>query len=275
MLVSMKSILDRATADGYGVAAPNIIDERTARACIEAAEELDAPLILDVGYVFHSDIVALGRILEYLAVRSPVPIAVNLDHGAKFEHTIAAIRAGFTSVMVDRSMLPYEDNVRETSEIARIAHAVGVSVEAELGHVGDGPQYGAAGNQMLTDPDEAAAFVKETGVDCLAVAVGTAHGAYAGEPRIDFGRLKEIRRRVDVPLVLHGGSGTGEDNLKKAISLGISKINIGTNLFRGAFAAAQEPGEVIWVYHRMHEGYKNVCKRYIEMFGQAGKAWSS
>lgn len=273
MLVPMKEILDRATAEGYGVAAPNIIDERTARACIEAAEELNAPLILDVGYVFHSDLIALGRILEYLAVRSSVPIAINLDHGAKFEHAVAAIRAGFTSVMVDRSMLPYDQNVQETAEIVKIAHAVGVSVEAELGHVGDGPQYENPENGMLTDPDEAARFVADTGVDCLAVAVGTAHGMYAGEPHIDFDRLAEIRRRVDVPLVLHGGSGTGDENLTRAISLGISKINIGTDLFRGAYAKAMEPGEVIWVYHRMHEGYRDVCKRYIELFGQAGKAW--
>lgn len=273
MLVSMKEILDRATSEGYGVAAPNVIDERTARACIEAAEELEAPLILDVGFVFHPDLVALGRILEYLAVRSPVPIAINLDHGAKFEHAVTAIRAGFTSVMVDRSMLPYDQNAAETAEIVRIAHAVGVSVEAELGHVGDGARYEERNNGTLTDPEEAARFVRQTGVDCLAVAVGTAHGAYAGEPHIDFDLLQEIRRKVDVPLVLHGGSGTGEENLRHAIECGISKINIGTDLFRGADAAGRAPGEVIWVYHRMHEGYRDVCKHYIEVFGQAGRAW--
>ena len=273
MLVSMREILERATSEGYGVAAPNIIDERTARACIEAAEEMEAPLVLDVGYVFHPDIVFLGRILEELAVRSPVPIAVNLDHGSAFEHAIAAIRAGFTSVMVDRSMAPYADNVRDTAEIVRIAHAVGVSVEAELGHVGDGFAYEEQGAQNLTDPAEAARYVADTGVDCLAVAVGTAHGAYAGTPHIDFDRLRAIRDAVDIPLVLHGGSGTGEENLKKAVSCGISKVNIGTDLFRGAIAEAEKPGEVIWVYHRMQEGYKNVTKHYIEVLGQAGRAW--
>lgn len=268
----MKDILDRATAGGYGVAAPNIIDENTARACIEAAEELKAPLILDVGYVFHPDLISLGRILEDLAVRSAVPIAINLDHGAKFEHIITAIRAGFTSVMVDRSMKSFQENVRETHDIVRIAHAVGVSVEAELGHVGNGSDYESA-HGGLTDPDEADHFVQETGVDCLAVAVGTAHGAYKGTPCIDFDRLEQIRQKVSVPLVLHGGSGTGDANLLQAIKLGISKVNIGTDLFRGAYEHALKDGEVIWVYHRMHEGYKQVTKRYIQLFDQAGKAW--
>ena len=133
MLVPMRNLLDKATIEGYGVVAPNVINECTARVCIEAAEELHAPLILDVGYVFHPDLVFLGRMLEEIAVRSPVPIAVNLDHGATYEQVMWALRAGFTSVMIDRSTASFEVNVRDTAEIVKAAHAVQVSVEAELG----------------------------------------------------------------------------------------------------------------------------------------------
>lgn len=272
MLVSMRSILDKASKEGYGVVAPNVIDERTARVCIEAAEELKAPLILDVGFIFHPDIVFLGRIIEEMAVRSSVPIALNLDHGASFEQALWAIRAGFTSVMVDRSMKPIEENIHDTKEIVKIAHAVDVSVEAELGHVGAGFAYEMEGNKNLTDPREAAYFVEQTGVDCLAIAVGTAHGPYNGTPHIDFERLKEIRKRVQVPLVLHGGSGSGKENLQYAISCGISKINIGTDLFRQAITEGGKEGEIHMVYHRMQKGFKDMVKYYMHMFHQEGKA---
>lgn len=272
MLVSMSELLQKATKEGYGVIAPNIIDETTARACIEAAEELHAPIILDVGYIFHPDLVFLGRSLEELAIRASVPIAVNLDHGSSFEQAIWAIKAGFTSIMVDRSMESYEENIRQTKEIVRIAHAVGVSVEAELGHVGDGNEYLIDQQHNFTDPQQAAEFVRETGVDCLAIAVGTAHGAYAGTPQIDFKRIKKIADLVSIPLVLHGGSGSGDENLQKAITCGISKINIGTDLFVSAIAAGTKKGEAHLVYHRMHDGFKDMVKHYIRVFYQEGRA---
>ena len=209
MLVPMRDLLDKATIEGYGVVAPNVINECTARVCIEAAEELHAPLILDVGYVFHPDLVFLGRMLEEMAVRSSVPIAVNLDHGATYEQVMWALRAGFTSVMIDRSTASFEVNVRDTAEIVKAAHAVQVSVEAELGHVGDGCSYGREAC-LYTDPIQAVEFVKQTSVDCLAISVGTAHGVYAGKPQLDFKRIREIRQAVDIPLVLHGGSGSGD-----------------------------------------------------------------
>ena len=185
MLVPMRDLLDKATIEGYGVVAPNVINECTARVCIEAAEELHAPLILDVGYVFHPDLVFLGRMLEEMAVRSSVPIAVNLDHGATYEQVMWALRAGFTSVMIDRSTASFEVNVRDTAEIVKAAHAVQVSVEAELGHVGDGCSYGREAC-LYTDPIQAVEFVKQTSVDCLAISVGTAHGVYAGKPQLDL-----------------------------------------------------------------------------------------
>ena len=141
MLVTMKEILDRASAENYGVAAPNVNTELDARCALEAAEELNAPIILDVGGTANPDIVFYGSFLTRLADASSVPVAINLDHGGSYEEVMSALRAGFTSVMVDRSVLPYEENVKEVSEIVKIAHAMGVSVEAELGHVGQGDNY--------------------------------------------------------------------------------------------------------------------------------------
>lgn len=272
MLVSMKEILVKAQSGAYGVAAPNVINEDTARVCIEAAVEMKAPIILDFAFQFHPDIVSLGKIICMLAQAAPVPVAVNLDHGAAFEHAIWAIRAGFTSIMVDRSSAPYEDNVRDTAELVKIAHAVGVSVEAELGHVGDGENYAQDREQGLTDPAKAREYADRTGIDCLAVAIGTAHGAYSGEPHLDFERLKAIRREVDIPLVLHGGSGSGNVNLVRAIQCGITKINIATDLFVAGVAAGAQEGPPYMIYHRIREGYKQRLKGYMELFGQSGRA---
>ena len=184
MLVTMKEILDRASAENYGVAAPNVGTELDARCALEAAEELNAPIILDVGFSANPDIVFYGSFLTRLAEYSTVPVAINLDHGGSYEEVMMALRAGFTSVMVDRSVLPYEENVKEVSEIVKIAHAMGVSVEAELGHVGQGDNYAVDGKYRF---DRSAGSEnntsKNTGVDMLAVAVGTAHGAYVGTPK--------------------------------------------------------------------------------------------
>ncbi|MCB5951965.1 class II fructose-bisphosphate aldolase [Enterococcus sp. BWT-B8] len=272
MLVPMKEILEKAREQKYGVIAPNVINEDTARACIEAAVELDAPLILDFGFVFHKDIVYLGRIIEYLANQVSVPIALNLDHGATFEQAVWAIRAGFTSVMVDRSTAPLEQNIRETKEIVKMAHAVNVSVEAELGHVGEGKMYGDSVKGLYTDVEEAQSFVTKTGIDCLAVAVGTAHGQYNGLPHLNFELLNELNQKLLIPLVLHGGSGTGDANLVKAIKCGITKINIATDLFTAAIDEGNQLGESYMIYHRLQKGFKDRLIYYMKLAGQAGKA---
>ena len=181
------------------------------------------------------------------------------------------MRAGFTSVMIDRSTASFEVNVRDTAEIVKAAHAVQVSVEAELGHVGDGFSYGCEAC-LYTDPLQAVEFVKQTSVDCLAISVGTAHGVYAGKPQLDFKRIREIRQAVDIPLVLHGGSGSGDANLQKAIQCGISKINIGTDNFTAAIKAGGQAGEPHMVYHRMQQGFKDMVKHYMHIFHQEGKA---
>lgn len=272
MLVSMKSILTKAQKEGYGVIAPNILNEDTARVSIEAATELNAPLIIDVGYLVHPNIPMLAHIIAEYAKAAPVPIALNLDHGRKFEYAVGAIRAGFTSVMVDRSSLPFEENVREVSEVVRIAHAVDVDVEAELGHVGNAQNYEQDRNAGLTDPAQAQEYVAQTGVDFLAVAIGTAHGAYKGTPYLDFDRLKELRAAVDIPLVLHGGSGSGDDNLCKAIELGISKINLATDLFAAGRKNIKSDTPAHHIYYEVTAGYKEKLSYYIKLFGQAGKA---
>jgi fructose-bisphosphate aldolase class II len=280
MLVAMKELLVRASKENYGVAAPNVSHELDARAVIEAAESLRAPLILDVAYGHSADIVFFGGYLTKLAEMSNVPIAINLDHGATFEQAIWGIRSGFTSIMVDRSSLPYEENIKEVAEICRIAHAVGVSVEAELGHVGSGANYAVDGNSALTDPKQVCDYIARTGIDCLAVAIGTAHGTYSGIPHIDFDRLKEIKSKVgqEFPLVLHGGSGSGDDNLAKVCKLGINKVNIATDLMKASGEDLvklniMENNGFYKIWSTAKEGTKRRMAELIEIFGGKDKAW--
>ena len=274
MLVPMKDILVAAREGGYGVTAPNINNEDTLRAAIEAAVENNAPMILDVGFSANPDIVWFGRVCEQFAKEAPVPVCINQDHGANFESAVWAIRAGYTSVMADRSTCEYEENIRLVSEIVKMAHAVGVSVEAELGHVGQGLQYAVDRDAALTDPAQAADYVARTGIDCLAVAIGTAHGEYKGTPYLDFDRLHAIYDAVSVPLVLHGGSGTGDENLAKATREGISKVNLATDLYK-AGAKAWNDEECVHLgpgYKLVKAGYKDKLIHYMKLFNQCGKA---
>ena len=215
MLVTMKEILDRARNGNYAVLAANFLCEVDARAFLEAAEDLNAPLILDMSYKNSMGIVFTGSYITKLCDMAKIPVALNLDHGREMTHFASAIRAGFTSMMIDCSAMPFEENVNTVKEIVEIAHSVGMSTEAELGHVGKGAEYDAEG-KGFTDPNEAAEYVERTNVDCLAVAIGTAHGTYKGSPFIDFERLAQIREKVNVPLVIHGGSGTGKEKMEKA-----------------------------------------------------------
>ena len=200
MIISMGEMLGKAKKEGYGVAAPNVFNRETIEASFLAAGKLKAPVILDVASV-HG-IYECADLARFYAARYPeVPVAVNLDHGGAFEDIIQAIHAGFSSVMIDRSTLLYEENVREVKEIVKVAHAVGVSVEAELGHVGQGDEYEETRDAGLTKLEEAQSYVEETGIDCLAVAVGTSHGVYKGTPHLEFELLstlsKEIKRNLD------------------------------------------------------------------------------
>lgn len=280
MLVTMAEILNRARKDGYGVAAPNVQSEDTVRAVIEVAEELNAPMIIDVNAFIHPDLPWFLNMIRGLVEVSPVPFAINLDHGRSYSDIMLGIRSGFTSIMVDRSSLSYEDNVRETKEVVKMCKPLGISVEAELGHVGQGTNYSVDGTSNLTDPEEAARFIAETGVDCLAIAVGTAHGRYKGKPYIDFERLEKIVKACgDTPLVLHGGSGTGDENLAKAVKCGIQKINLATDLIVAGKEELDEffkdPNFDKWkLIPTFKNGYKKKLAHYVRLFGQDNKAWT-
>lgn len=280
MLVTMKEILDHAKRGGYGVTAPNVQSEDTVRAVIEVAEKYNAPMIIDVNAFIHPDLPWFIHMIRGLASAASVPIAINLDHGRSYEDIMLGINSGFTSVMVDRSNLSYEENVAQTKEVVKMCKPLGISVEAELGHVGMGNNYEVDGVNNLTDPEEAAKFVEETGIDCLAVAIGTAHGRYKGTPHIDFERLEQIVQACgDTPLVLHGGSGTGDENLRKAVKTGIQKVNLATELIVAGKEELEEfikdPNFDKWqLIPTFKRGYMNRLGHYVELFDQAGKAWT-
>lgn len=241
MLKTGKELLLDAQKNKYAVGAFNVNNMEVVQAIIQAAEETNSPVILQASqgglkYAGVEYIAALGK----LAGRNArVPVALHLDHGTDFDQVMQCIRHGFTSVMIDGSRFPLEENIAFTKKVVEIAHSVGVTVEAELGKIGGTEDHITVDEKdaTFTDPKEAKIFVEETGVDYLAIAVGTAHGVYKGEPKLDYDRIKEIRDIVDVPLVLHGSSGVPYESLKKAISLGICKINIDTDI-RASFAKA-------------------------------------
>lgn len=277
MLCRMDDILKKATKDQYGVVAPNVWNLETIKAAVEVAEKLKSPIILDYGEGgYEENIFEVAMIARHFGEKASVPVAINLDHGATFKGAVRAIRAGFNSIMVDRSSRSLEENLQDTKELCRIAHAADVSVEAELGHVGMGEEY-ADDKDCFTKVEEAEVFVKETGVDCLAIAVGTAHGHYSGTPKLEFDRIIQLRQSLDIPLVLHGGSSTGDEALKKAIKCGISKINLFTDLSDAAVDVMKKIEKekrinLIDFYDEGIKGYAEELKRYIRLFGSENKA---
>ena len=229
-LISLAQGLAHAQQHGYALGAFNVLDTHFLRALFQAAEQQRSPFIINLAEV-HFKYVSLDHLVAAIrceAARHAIPVVLNLDHGLHFEAVVQAVRLGFTSVMFDGSGLSYDENVRQTQEVVKLCHAVGVSVEAELGAVGGdegGALTGEADSAKFTDPALAADFVQSTGIDCLAVAIGNAHGKYKGEPRLDFDRLAAIRSAAGIPLVLHGGSGISDADFRRAITLGIHKIN--------------------------------------------------
>ena len=279
MLVTMKEILDAANKGNYGVAAPNVNTEIDARAVFEAAEDLNAPIIIDIATDANPDIEFLCSLIRRMAIKSKIPVAINLDHTKTFDQAIEGIQYGFTSVMVDRSTLSYEENVKQVKELTNILHSRGLSVEAELGFVGIAEKYEKDRDTSLTDPDMALDFIIKTNVDCLAVAVGNAHGAYKGHiPYLDFERLIAIKRKTNIPLVLHGGSGTGEAQLQKACQKGINKVNVSNDLLRSICDKVQSSdftGNMAYKFWEItKEAYKEKLKELIVLFGSENKAWN-
>lgn len=252
MLASLKEVLVKARAEKQAIAAFNVPNLEMVRAAIQAAEEVQVPVILQHAEG-HGSLITLeeiGPIMLQYAQRSKVPVVVHLDHGKSFEVIMQAMKLGFTSVMIDASDLPFDENIARTKEIVKVAHSLGVSVEAELGHVftsslgggeGRAPDDDQIGDtDIYTDPQQANEFVDATDVDCLAVAFGTVHGIYLKEPRLDLNRVKEIYEEVKIPLVMHGGSGVEAADYQTAIKNGIAKINYYTYANQAGAAALQD-----------------------------------
>jgi ketose-bisphosphate aldolase len=239
-LVSVVPLLDAATRAGKAIAALNFYNAETLIAHLRAANACNESIILQTTEA-TIDYLGLGMILGMATAAADQlgrPAALHLDHGGSYELAARCIDAGYTSVMIDGSKFSFNDNCTITIRVFELAHSAGVSVEGELGHVGQNSEPTAVAGQFLTEANDAARFVTETNVDALAVAIGTAHGSYKGEVRLDFGRLQEINRAIpNTPLVLHGGSGVSAELLQKSIALGIRKVNFGTEL-KNAFTRA-------------------------------------
>ena len=231
MLVNLNQVLSYTKVKKFGVGMFNGLSADCYEGLIDAAEQLRCPIIIGFAdrFVDRLDFEMIAEVMIFLAKRASVPVCVHLDHAKSLKNIMRAIKAGFTSVMFDGSSLPFEENIKRTREVVEIAHSVGVSVEGELGVVGRG-DFDFKNPEFYTKPDEAEEFAQKTQVDALAVSIGTVHGVYKGQPRLDFERLSEIRKRVDCYLVLHGGSGLSDDDFKKCIEYGINKINIFTDL---------------------------------------------
>lgn len=305
MLVTNNDLLLPAMREAYAVGAFNINNLESLLAVVEAAVEERSPVIVAVtpSSIRYSGLPYVAGLVKTAAELSSVPMSLHLDHGKDFETVTNCISAGFTSVMIDGSRLRFEENIALTKKVVDLAHSKGVSVEAELGKLTGVEESTVEQREaVLTDPDAAEEFVERTGVDSLAVAIGTSHGAYKfkGEPKLDFERLRLIREKVKVPLVLHGASsvskwivekavkygaelagakGIPEEHIRKAVSLGISKINIDTDL-RLAFTAAireflTESPKVFdprKILGSAREAMKEVVKAKMRLFGSSGKA---
>lgn len=278
MMVNFCQILNEARRGGYAVGSFNVYSYETIRGVIEAGQELSSPTIVAFGesYLQNMALEEVFALVSAMARKVEVPLVLHLDHCKSFAHIVQAIRAGFTSVMFDGSSLPFEQNMEKTAQVVAVAHAANVSVEAELGALAGGEfSNEEAGEEIYTDPEQAARFIQCTGIDALAVSIGTVHGMYKGAPRVNVEVLKKIAARVSIPLVLHGGSGTPEEIVRECIRHGIAKINVNTEIswytveklkamldsekhYHLSQLALQEVGHV-----------KEVVKKYATMFRAA------
>ena len=284
MLTTGKAILDVANEHSFAVPAFNISDWAMFQGIVEISEETDAPLIVAIhpDEVKHVGPDMITGIISR-AHRSAVPIAIHWDHGATYDEVLTAIKYGFTSVMIDGSLKPFEENLALTRKVTDSAHVLGVSVEGELGTIGGNDSYAEAGAAEIiyTDPDDAVTFVERTGVDSLAIAIGTFHGFYPAhlKPELKLDLLKEIKSRVQIPLVLHGGSGNPDDEIREAARIGINKINISTDIkvayhdkMREVLGDDPKTREPNAIQPACIDAMKVVAAQKIELFGAVGKA---
>ncbi len=281
MLVNMNDVLLPARKGGYAVGFFNAVNVEMARAVIETAEELHAPVMIGTAEILLP-FTELNLVADYLipmAKKAKVPVCVHYDHGLTIERCHEAMELGFTSIMYDCSTADYETNVTSLASITKECHARNITVEGELGHVGDNAGAGklAHPSDYYTDPEMAVDFVKKTDVDALAVAVGNAHGDYKFPPKLDFDRIKVIAQSTKIPLVLHGGSGLSEHDFKTAIREGIAKVNIFTDIDkagRNGIAEGILTGENVMTKLMDYEirAMKEAVKQKILLFGSDGKA---
>ncbi len=275
MLVTLSEILRDAEEKKYGVGLFNMLNLEMARGIIEAAEEEKSPLILGVAEV-HLPLIPFeyaALIMKDIAAKASIPVCLHFDHGVSFDKIKAAVDAGFSSVMYDGSALPYEENIANSLAVSRMAHAKGVSVEAELGHVGGGEGGTDDGiEEMYTKVEQVVDFNRRAEIDALAVAIGTAHGKYKTKPVLDIGRLAEIYAVSDKPLVLHGGSGLSDDDFRNTIANGIRKINICTEMCVAAREAYIASANHEIMFRDAKDAVKAVVKQKMQLFGSSNKA---
>ena len=282
MYVSMKEMLWNAHENNYAVMAINCVNMEQAKAILRSASEEHSAGIINISprqMKAHGHGNIMAPMIKNMAEKVPVPVAFNLDHGANLEDITYAMECGFSSVMIDSSSYEFEENVRRTKTVAALAHGMGLSCEAELGHVGMANQSDNTRTDLYTNPEQAKEFVARTHCDCLAVAIGTAHGSYPKGfvPKLDFDRLRLLKDTLKMPLVLHGGSGAGDENIKKVVGCGINKINVCTDLFKHARQAmadaiAADPSiDYMDVCMVAQEAMKVFIKRYMRLIGSSGR----
>jgi fructose-bisphosphate aldolase class II len=275
-LVKMKDLLKRAEEKNIGCGAFSVGNMEMVKGAIRAAEELETPIILQIAEVRlkNSPLHLMGPMMVQAAKEAKVDVAVHLDHGLTFETVDKALELGFTSVMLDASTLPFEENIAKVKTVVEKAQKYGATVEAELGLVGGSEDGSCDHGIRCTDPDDAVVYARETGIDALAVAIGNAHGNYPVAPTLAFDVLEKIHEKVDIPLVLHGGSGITDKDFQRAISLGIRKVNIATASFNSLTAHVEkymvstDKHNFFDLNEAMVQGtYENV-KRHILVFNE-------
>ena len=276
MLVNLNDVLKDAQKNHYAVGLFNTTDTDMLQGAIDAAEELRSPIIIGTAEVLlpSGELQLIAPSIIHAAKRASVPVVVHFDHGLTFDRCMEAIQLGFSSIMFDGSLGETEENLKATREIVKIAHSLGITVEGEIGHVGEASACDNDAVDMYTTPQEAIDFVNATGVDALAVSIGTAHGAYKTAPKLDIERLKEIRAAIDTPLVLHGGSGLTDDDFKNSIKGGIAKVNIFTDLCVAGNKAMKENEGKAYLEIRdakVAEIKKTVMNKMM-LFGSNGRA---
>ena len=278
MLVNLNTVLKDARKNGYAVGLFNTTDTDMLQAAIDAAEEARSPIIVGTAEVLlpHGELSLIAPSVLARAKAASVPVVVHYAHGLTFDRCMEALRLGFSSIMFDGSTGAYEENLAQTREIVKIAHSFGVTVEGEIGHVGQADQADNAKHDLYTTVEQAQQYIANTGVDALAISIGTAHGKYIKKPDLDLQRLRDISAAVDTPLVLHGGSGLSDDDFRNCVRDGISKINIFTDLCVAGEKAMKEGLEqglsYLDIRNKKVEAIKATVLNKMQLFGSVGRA---